>query len=172
VPRELKSLSLSKARRDAAVRIAKGDPRLQQLLAGSAQPIIVEPNLHDPTRPDGDLVVIGVRDDAAEHSLVALVDPAAKRVVGVERIHAQFQLSNDERSSAGKLAAADTRVRAFLAGRPANPLPRLYFPPAGVRVAGHRYAIVFVRPTTSERRYAVVDLTVGKVVDVLDSLTG
>ena len=43
------------------------------------------------------------------------------------------------------------------------------FPPAGGDPS-HRYAIVFARPDNSERRYAVVDLTARKVVDVLDHL--
>jgi hypothetical protein len=50
-----------------------------------------------------------------------------------------------------------------------NPLTRLYFPPqeASENALLHRYAIVFLRPNNSERRYAVVDLSEKKVIDVL-----
>ena len=95
---------------------------------------------------------------------MALVEGGA--VVGVHETPAQFQLSGPERRKAERLAGADERVRSFLRRRRMNALTRLYFPPGAV--SGHRYAIVFVRPTTVHRRYAVVDLTDGLVVDVLD----
>ena len=47
-----------------------------------------------------------------------------------------------------------------------RPLTRLYFPPGDT--TGHRFAIVFVRPSSSERLYPVVDLNEKQVVDVLD----
>ena len=57
-------------------------------------------------------------------------------------------------------------MKSFLRRRRLNPLTRLYFPPGDT--TGHRFAIVFVRPSSSERRYAVVDLAEKQVVDVLD----
>jgi hypothetical protein len=162
---------LSKARREAALDVARRDKRLKPLLSGRNRVVLVERNLHDPRHDDPDLVVLGLYDYGVNRSVVALVDPKANEVVGVEETGAQFQLSADERRDAEQLALKDARVRAFLSGRRANPLTRLYFPPDAARKkAAHRHAIVFLRPDTSERRYAVVDLSDRKVVDLLDSL--
>ena len=106
---------------------------------------------------------VGVYDHEQGRSLVALVDESG--VVGVHETPATFQLSERERKAAEKLAADDKRVKSFLRRRRMNPLTRLYFPPG--EAEQHRHAIVFVRPTTSERRYAIVDLTDERVVDVL-----
>ncbi len=163
---------LSKSRRETALAVAKADRRLKPFFAGRNRPVLVEPNLHDPQRPEASDVVVGLYDYDKGRSVVALVDPEAKRVVGVEETDAQFQLSDEERREAEELAARDERVTRFLGRRRANPLTRLYFPPGAARKKPHRYAIVFLRPTSSERRYAVVDLTAGKTVDVLDSLIG
>jgi hypothetical protein len=169
VTREVKPLS--KAQRDAAVRIAKGDRRLKPLLRGRHRAVLIEPNLHDPKRPGADDVVVGLVDYQKGRSIVALVDVAAKRVVGIEETDAQFQLSDEEQGVAQDLAAKDSRVRTFAGRRRTNPLTRLYFPANATRRESlHRFAIVFLRPTTSERRYAVVDLSDRKVVRVLDSL--
>ena len=49
-----------------------------------------------------------------------------------------------------------------------HPLTRLSFPPwRGRHTPPHRYAIVFVRPNTRERAFAVVDLSNQSVVDVI-----
>jgi hypothetical protein len=169
MPRDVKPVS--KARRDAALAVAKGDRRLKPLFNERNRMVFAEPNLHDPTHPDADLVVIGFYNYHKNRSVVALVDPVAKKVIGVEETGVQFQLGDEERREAEGLAAKDQRVQDFLGRRRPNPLTRLYFPPAAAREEGaHRYAIVFLRPTTSERRYAVVDLSARKVVDVLDSL--
>jgi hypothetical protein len=163
---------LSKARREAALAIAKADRRLKPFFAGRNRAVLVEPNLHDPKRPDAKDVVVGMFDYEKGRSVVALVDPKAKKVLGIEETDAQFQLSDEEQREAEDLATSDERVRAFLGRRRADPLTRLYFPPGSARKKPHRYAIVFLRPTSSERRYAVVDLTAQKTVDVLDSLIG
>jgi hypothetical protein len=161
---------LSKAARAAAVDVARSHERLQSLLAGRGRVIAVEPNLHDQRSPDdADTVVVGIYDYEADSSLVALVDPKAGRVLGIEDTGAQFQLSDEEEREAEELAHDDPRVREFLGSRAMHPLTRLYFPPGG---SSHRHAIVFLRPTNFERRYAVVDLSTGTVVDVLDRLTG
>jgi hypothetical protein len=115
-------------------------------------------------RGKGDRVVVGVHDHEGGRSLVALVEP--DRVVGVHETPARFQLSANERTTAEKLAAADAGVKAFLRRRRMNPLTRLYFPPDDR--SGHRYAIVFLRPSSSERRYVVIDLTDERVVDILN----
>jgi hypothetical protein len=169
VTREVKPLSM--AQRDAAVRIAKGDRRLKPLLRGRYRAVLIEPNLHDPKRPGAKDIVVGLVDYREGRSIVALVDVVAKKVVGIEETDAQFQLSDEEQRVAEDLAARDSRVRTFAGRRRTNPLTRLYFPAnTARRESSHRFAIVFLRPTTSERRYAVVDLSDRKVIRVLDSL--
>ena len=148
-------------------RLARSHPTLGPILEQGGGIVFVEPERR-PGKPGR--AVAGFHDPAGGRSLVALVEGGA--VVGVHETPAQFQLSPQERKTAEQLAGTDERVRSFLRRRRMNALTRLYFPPAGV--SGHRYAIVFVRPTTTQRRYAVVDLTDERVVDVLDEarLTG
>ena len=158
------------AQRDAAVRIAKDDRRLKPLLRGRYRAVLIEPNLHDPKRPGAKDIVVGLVDYREGRSIVALVDVVAKKVVGIEETDAHFQLSDEEQRVAEDLAARDSRVRTFAGRRRTNPLTRLYFPAnTARRESSHRFAIVFLRPTTSERRYAVVDLSDRKVIRVLDS---
>jgi hypothetical protein len=160
---------LSKAARAAAVDVARGQEPLESILTARGRVVLVEPNLHDQRSPDDvDTVVVGIYDYEADSSQVALVDPKGKRVLGIEDTGAQFQLSDEEARDAERLAGDDPRVREFLGSRAMRPLTRLYFPPGGSR---HRHAIVFLRPTNFERRYAVVDLSTGAVVDILDRLT-
>lgn len=159
---------LTKAQREAALAVARTDPDVRAALRGRSKVLFVEPNISGREDEHPAQAVVGVQDYANNRSVVAVVDPNAKEVVGVEALEAQFQLSDEERREANELTAKDKRVKDFLAGRPLDPLTRLYFPPGGD--PAHRYAIVFARPDTSERRYAVVDLTNRKVVDVLDQL--
>ena len=144
-----------------AIRLARGDATLGPVLKGGGEVVVVEP---ERGRGKGNRVIVGVHDHEGARSLVALVDPNG--VVGVHETPARFQLSEQERTLAEKLAAADERAKSFLRRRRMNPLTRLYFPP-GDR-SGHRHAIVFLRPTSSERHYVVVDLTDERVVDVLN----
>lgn len=162
---------LSKAERDAALQVARRDRRLKPLLSARYRVVLIEPNLHDIKRPAAEDVVLGLVDYEKGRSIVALVDLDGKKVVGVEETDAHFQLSDDEQREAEELAAKDARVRTFVGRRRVNPLTRLYFPThVPVRARSHRFAIVFLRPSASERRYAVVDLSDRKVVQVLDSL--
>jgi hypothetical protein len=150
-----------------AERLARKHAKLAPVFERGGEVVFVEPE----RRPGkADRVIVGMHDPVRGRSLVALV--GAGGVVGVHETPARFQLSAKERAFAAKLAQGDERVRSFLRRRSMNALTRLYFPPGGD--PGHRYAIVFARPTTTERRYAVVDLTDEKVVDVLDEagLTG
>ena len=143
--------------------------RVGSVLEGGGRVVTVAPNLHDQRNPDpGETVIVGVYDYEKNRTLVALVHPKEKKVVAVEEIAAQFQLSDEEVRAAESLAGEDTRILEFLGKRALNPLTRLYFPPRGPQ---HRYAIVFARPSTSERRYAIVDLSAGRVADVLEKLT-
>lgn len=159
---------LSKAQRDAALAALRAHPKLKPVLDGDAKVLFVEPNLTGRGKEHPGQAIVGVHDYKRHRSIVAVVDPDANRVVGVEELPAQLQLSEEERREANGLAANDKRVREFLDGRELNPLTRLYFPPNGKR--SHRYAIVFARPDASERRYVVVDLTAAKVIDVLEEL--
>jgi hypothetical protein len=144
-----------------AIRFARTDPKLRRVLESGGEVVVVEP---ERGRRAGDRTVIGINDPESGLSHVALVD--ANGVVGVHETPATFQLSEQERKTAERLAAADERAKSFLRRRRMNPLTRLYFPPGDT--SGHRHAIVFLRPTSSERRYVVVDLTDTKVLDVLD----
>jgi hypothetical protein len=144
-----------------AIRLARGDPTLGRVLHTGGEVVVVEP---ERGRGPGDRTVVGIHDRERGRSLVALIDSSG--VVGVHDTPATFQLSAQERATAEKLAAADARTKSFLRRRRMNPLTRLYFPPG--ESSGHRHAIVFLRPTSSERRYVVVDLTDEQVVDVLD----
>lgn len=159
---------LTKAQRKAAVAIVGQDPGLKSALKGRGTVVFVEPNLSGRDDEHPGQAVVGIHDHEQGKSIVAVVDPESESVVGIEELPAQLQLGPDERSDANALALADERVREFVGDRAADPLTRLYFPPAGDR--SHRYAIVFVRPDTSTRLYAVVDLTTGEVADVLDHL--
>jgi len=143
-----------------AIRQSRSDPTLGPILESGGDVVLVEP---ERGRGAGDRVIVGVHDHERGRSFVALVDPSG--VVGVHETPARFQLSEQERATAEQLAAADERVKSFLRRRHMNPLTRLYFPPGDG--SGHRHAIVFLRPTSSERRYVVVDLTERRVVDVL-----
>jgi hypothetical protein len=167
VPRDLKPLSTSA--RAAVLRIARTHPKLAPLLDDKRAQLVIAPNFTDRRAPKDDSeAVVALYDYKRGKSVVAVIDRTRKRVLSVNPTPVQFQLSTAERREAEDLAVADPRVQRFLAGRPADPLTRLYFPPsATAAVAGHRHAIVFLRPSTSERRYAVVDLTDDRVVDVL-----
>ena len=144
-----------------AVRLARKHPQLGPVLASGGEVVVIEP---ERGRGEGDRVVVGIHDPKRGRSFVALIEPGG--VVGVEETPAHFQLSAQERARAEKVAAADDRAKSFLRRRRMNPLTRLYFPPGDE--SGHRHAIVFLRPTSSERRYAVVDLNDDRVVDFLD----
>ena len=173
MPRDIRPLS--RTRKTQILRLARKHPELQSLLQERSQILFVEPNIADRGQPEGaEQAVVGLYDYARNRSLVALVDPKRSEVVAVAETPAQFQLSEEERAEAERLADTDDRVRGFLSGRAMNPLTRLYFPPQpSGHDPGHRYAIVFLRPNNQERRYAVVDLSEGTVVDVLhpDALT-
>jgi hypothetical protein len=99
-----------------------------------------------------------------------VVDLKSEEVLAVEDAGVQFQLDSEEQQEAEELAFADERAREFLRDRPMNPLTRLFFPPGAARHdPPHRYAIVFLRPTDRERRFAAVDLTDREVVDFFDT---
>jgi len=152
---------IKRVTRTQALRLARDDARLGPVLDRGGKLVLFEP---ERGRGEGDRAVVGVLDPERGRSLVALVDSGG--VVGVHETPAQFQLSEQERTRAENLAAADDRARSFLRRRQMNPLTRLYFRPNDT--TGHRHAIVFLRPTSSERRYAVVDLTDERVVEFLD----
>jgi hypothetical protein len=166
VPRDVKPLS--KRARAEVLRIARAHPKLGSLLQDERAQLVVEPNFTDRRAPeDDDQVVLALHDRRRGRSVVAVIDRSRGRVLSVETTPVQFQLSEAEQREAEQLAGGDLRVRRFLGRRAANPLTRLYFPPPGTGATGHRHAIVFLRPSTSERRYAVVDLTEDRIVDVL-----
>ena len=151
----------------AVLKILRKHPDLRSLGKHRARILFVHPKPPHRGEPDGSQLVVGIHDYDDDRSLVALVDTRAHRTVAVERLPASFQLSDDERKEAEALAAKDARIRQFVGRRKMNPLTRLYFPPAAAANAGGRFAIVFVRPSVNERRYAVVDLSARRLTDVL-----
>lgn len=155
----------SAAERARIVKTVRGHRQLGPLLKGRARVLMVEP--HIAGRGAHDKALVAIYDYDSDRSLVALVHPTRARVLTVDEAPASFQLSSEERLEAEALARADKRVKTFLSRRPMNPLTRLYFPP---HESGHRHAIVILRPSSSARSYAVVDLTDRRVADVL-SLT-
>src|SRR5436189_4229510 len=127
-------------------RLARSHPTLGPILERGGGVTFVEPERR---RGKPDRAIAGIHDRSRGRSLVALVEGGA--VVALHETPAHFQLSQQERKRGEQLAGTDERVRTFLRRRRMNALTRLYFPP--VPVSGHRYAIVFVRPTAAERRY-------------------
>jgi hypothetical protein len=160
---------LTKAQRETVLAIARKDPKLKGRLGTRAKVLFVRPNLTGRGKEHPGQAVLGIHDYRDGRSVVAVIDPEEKRVVGVEELPVPLQLGDEERDDANALAAKDKRIAEFLQNGKLNPLTRLYFPPGGGE-PGHRYAIVFARPNNSERRYAIVDLTARKVTDVLDQL--
>ena len=157
-------------------RVARAHPKLGSLAKGRHRTVLIQPNTADRGVPaEANQVIVGLYDYEQNHSVIAVVDVKAMEVVAVEDAIAPFQLSQEEREEAEALAAEDDRVKAFLGPRNMNPLTRLYFPPDGIRYdRAHRFAIVFVRPNSAERQYAVIDLSQRQVIDVLTrhDLTG
>lgn len=98
-------------------------------------------------------------------SFLAVIDREREAVIDIQLANVQFQLSNKERLEAERIASEDKRVREVLAGHPMNPLTRLYLPKgANLR---NRQAIVFLRPSSAERWFAIVDLTLESTVKVM-----
>jgi hypothetical protein len=157
-------------------RIVRAHPELESLVKGWYRTVFIQPNTADRGQSEGaDQVVVGLHDYEQNRSVIALVDVKAEKVMALENAIAPLQLSQEEREEAEALAAEDPQVKAFLGRRNMSPLTRLYFPPHAAREhRPHRFAIVFVRPSTAERRYAVVDLSQRQVVAVLTrhDLTG
>jgi hypothetical protein len=157
------------------LKILRTHPEMRAISKNRARIVLVRPKPAHRGEPDDGQIVVGVHDYDRNLPLIALVDPRARRVVAVQSLPASFQLSDEERKEAETVAAKDGRVRQFLRGRRLNPLTRLYFPRGanGAATPG-RYAIVFVRPSVNERRYAIVDLSTRRVTDVLTrhQLTG
>ena len=159
---------LTKAQREATVAIARKHPDLKVVLGGRSKVVFVEPNLSGRDDEHSGQTAVGIHDYKRGRSIVAVVDPQTEKVIGIEELPVQLQLADEEREEANALAAKNKRVSAFLKGRALDPLTRLYFPPNGD--PSHRYAIVFARPDTSARLYAVVDLSAGKVTEILEEL--
>lgn len=153
---------------DLAVRLSSEDERLRAALGARSRTVLVQPTTIDRKEPDdARQAVVGIYDYDSNRSLVAVVDLGARAVRAVEETPVQFQLSQEEKQEAEELVAGDQRARDFLGDRDMNPLTRLFFPSYARRDdPPHRYAVVFLLPSTSERRFAVVDLSDRRVVEV------
>jgi hypothetical protein len=153
---------LSQESQDAIAELVRDHDQLGRVLAGRGRTIAVEP--HFAARADDEgKALVAIYDYDADRTLVATVDPDAGKVLSVDESPAQFQLSDEERAEAERLAFEHPQAREFLAGRDPDPLTRLYFPPHAPQ---HRFAIVFLRPDSSQRAYVVVDLSEERVVEV------
>jgi hypothetical protein len=152
---------------DLAVRLSSQDERLRGVVGARSRTVLVQPTTIDRKEPDGARkAVVGFYDYDSNRSVVAVVDLGTQEVRAVEETPVQFQLSEEEKQEAEELVAGDERARGFLADRDMNPLTRLFFPStAGKDDPPHRYAVVFLLPSASERRFAVVDLSDRQVVD-------
>jgi hypothetical protein len=149
------------------VEISESDPRLASTLKGRSQILFtVDKPVERRSEEQPNQTLIGIYDYDRNDSIVAVVDTDTKTVIDVQTTQAQFQLSDAERAEAEQIAGEDSVVQSLVAGREMNPLTRLYFP-TGSQPANHRYAIVFIRPSKSERWYAVVDLTTRATVDIV-----
>jgi hypothetical protein len=153
----------SASERARVVGIVRKHSQLGPLIKGHARIVLAEPHMASTTPSEA---IVAVYDYDKNRTLVAHVNSKG-RITSLDETPTQFQLSDEEEKEAEALARADKRVKGFLGRRPMNPLTRLYFHPNGLR---HRHAIVFLRPNTSERNYAIVDLSDRRVVEVL-SLT-
>ena len=153
---------------EEALVIARKHDALVRVLKGRGRALFVEriPSARHGAAAEQRLLV-GVYDYEEDRSLVAVIDPRRKTVESVAESPTRFQLSDEERADAEELAAADPRVRTFIGAREMRPLTRLYFPRDPSAEASHRHAIVFLRPDNRQRRYAVVDLSARRVVDVI-----
>jgi hypothetical protein len=153
---------------DLAVRLSSEDARLSGVVGARSRTVLVQPTTIDRKEPDDARhAVVGIYDYDANRSLVAVVDLGAQEVRAVEETPVQFQLSREEKQEAEELVAGDQRAREFLGDRDMNPLTRLFFPSYARRDdPPHRYAVVFLLPSASERRFAVVDLSDRRVVEV------
>jgi hypothetical protein len=151
---------------DDVLALARAHPDLARLLKGRGRALFVAPVAPQRGSSDEDHAVLAVYDYETDRTLVALVDRRHKTVTSIEESRVRFQLSDAEREDAERIAGEDPTVQRLLDTRPMQPLTRLYFPRAG-GTERHRLAIVFIRPTTRERWFAVVDLTEGRVRDVL-----
>ena len=157
------SSPFSVSKRASIVNTVRNHREIAPLLKGHARVVLAEPHLASTTTGEA---IVAVYDYDKDRTLVAHVNSKG-RITSLDEAPAHFQLSDEEEKEAESIARADKRVKSFLGRRPMNPLTRLYFPPNGSR---HRHAIVFLRPNTSERNYAIVDLSDRRVAEVL-SLT-
>ena len=147
-------------------RIGRTHPDLADRLKGRAE--ILSAVKKPPSRRGSNEghILVSLFDHERRQSVLAVIDAEHQKVLDVRPTEIQFQLSDKEREEAERIASQDSRVRARLAGRSMNALTRLYFPVGGAS-SGNRHAIVFMRPSKSERWYAIVDLTARSTVDVL-----
>ncbi len=159
---------LSSRERSISIDLAEEHEQTKSLTAGRSRAVLVAPIAADRRQPeDARQAIVGLYDYEKDQSVLAVIDLKAGTVLSVAETGIQFQLDAQEQREAEELAAGDTRVQEFLGDRPMDPLTRLYFPPAGSGAdAAHRHAIVFLRPNTRERRYAVIDLSQRNVIAV------
>lgn len=147
------------------------DPKVKNLITGRARPVLFETEVTNRLlEKDSKRTAVGIYDYDANKSIVAMVDSNTSEVVEVGETEVQFQLSLEEEKEAEGIALQDPRVKKFLKGRKMNSLVRLYFPKNAFKDhPPHRYAIIFLRPSNTERKFAIVDLSTQQLTDLLDT---
>jgi len=154
--------------RSKALKMLSKHPMVKPFLTGRYRNVLFETDIVNRRKREGPRqTVVGLYNYEIDKSVIALLDLKGEKVIDAKEAPVHFQLHSEEEIEAENLVSKDKRVKTFLKGRKMDPLTRLYFPPtADKHTPPHRYAIVFLRPTNSERRYAVVDLTTQSLVDV------
>jgi Cu2+-containing amine oxidase len=149
---ELKSSVLDKVSKHSKVK---------PFLTGRTRPVLFETEITNRfQKKDSKQAVIGLYNYDTNKSMVALIDLKNDSVIDANETLIQFQLNSEEEKEAEDLVSKDHRIKDFLKGRKMNPLVRLYFPNDAIKHnPPHRYALVFVRPSNTERKFAAVDLS-------------
>jgi len=143
---------------------------LQPFFEGRVRPVLFQTDIINRfQKNDSKQAVVGLYNYDSNKSVIALVDLKSDNVIEINETQVQFQLNSEEEKEAETLVSKDRRIKEFLKGRTMNPLVRLYFPNEAIKHSPpHRYAIVFIRPSNTERKYAVVDLSEKKVTNLLE----
>lgn len=154
--------------RSKALKMLSKHPLVKPFLIGRNRNLLFETDINSRSQAQpSNQALVGLHNYKIGKTIIALVDLSKENVIDVKESPVHFQLHSEEEVEAENLVSKDKRVKTFLKRRKMNPLTRLYFPPTADKdTPQHRYAIVFLRPTNNERKYAVVDLTIQSVVDV------
>jgi Cu2+-containing amine oxidase len=145
------------------------DSKIKRFLKGRNREVLVETETNDRLQKKGSKhAVVGLYNYEVNKTITALVDLKTKKIIDVDEAQIQYQLHPEEEREAEHIVSKEVKIKEFLRGRKMNSLVRLYFPnDAAKHNPPHRYAIVFIRPSNTERKFAVVDLSEQKITKLL-----